>query len=243
MRDYLLDIVSHTHDLGTIDLIKITGDANQTIIDGIASNKTVVVKGTFTVPSAELTGTFGMPNLNNLKTLLNLEAYQEDGNITLTTTTVDGQTVPTGLHFENKDADFKNDYRFMVKDVVDNQLKSVQFKGTTWGVEFNPTVASTQRLKMMASTNNTEVSFQTKLDGDRLMVYSGDHSTHAGEFVFQTGVSGTLNKTLSWPTDVIIKILDLAGDKTMRISDSGIAEITVNSGLIEYSYLIPALSK
>jgi len=76
-----------------------------------------------------------------------------------------------------------------------------------------------------------------------LKFYFGDHSTHAGNFVFQANVGGTLKREWAWPVKIIISILDLTGDKTMRISDDGIAEITVNSGLAVYSYKIPAQSK
>jgi hypothetical protein len=38
-------------------------------------------------------------------------------------------------------------------------------------------------------------------------------------------------------------ILSLAGDKTFRISDEGAAQITVNSGLATYNYILPAQSK
>jgi hypothetical protein len=48
---------------------------------------------------------------------------------------------------------------------------------------------------------------------------------------------------LQWPVKQIIDILSLSGDKTMRISDQGVAEITVDSGLATYRYLIPAQTK
>ena len=37
MKDHLLDLVEHTHDLGVIDLVKITGTAAETTIFGIAA--------------------------------------------------------------------------------------------------------------------------------------------------------------------------------------------------------------
>ena len=43
MRDHLLDLVQHTHDLGCIDLIKLTGDDASTAINGLAEDKSVVV--------------------------------------------------------------------------------------------------------------------------------------------------------------------------------------------------------
>ena len=38
MRDYLLDLVSHTYDLGCINLVKITGTDADTSIDGLAED-------------------------------------------------------------------------------------------------------------------------------------------------------------------------------------------------------------
>jgi hypothetical protein len=46
-----------------------------------------------------------------------------------------------------------------------------------------------------------------------------------------------------WPVKEIIGILDLVGDKTVRISDQGAVEITVDSGLATYVYLLPAQKK
>jgi hypothetical protein len=61
--------------------------------------------------------------------------------------------------------------------------------------------------------------------------------------VFQTGVTGTLNKNWSWPVNAVLSILNLAGDKSFKISDEGAAQITVNSGLATYNYILPAQSK
>jgi hypothetical protein len=41
----------------------------------------------------------------------------------------------------------------------------------------------------------------------------------------------------------VISILNLAGDKTFRISDEGVAQITVNTGIATYNYLLPAQTK
>jgi hypothetical protein len=37
--------------------------------------------------------------------------------------------------------------------------------------------------------------------------------------------------------------MDLPGEKTVRISDQGATEITVDSGLATYRYLLPAQAK
>lgn len=243
MRDYLLDLVSHTYDLGCIDLIKITGNDTETSIDGMAEDRSVVVQAKFHNPVPDFIGMFGMPNLDKLKILLNLQEYREDAKISVTRQSRNGEDVPVGLHFENKVGDFKNDYRFMTSEIVTEKLKTVKFKGVNWHIEFEPTNAGIQRLKMQAQANAEEPNFQAKTDNGDLKFFFGDHSTHAGEFIFQPGVSGALKRAWSWPVKHVISILDLSGDKVIRISDDGAAQITVDSGLAVYNYILPAQSK
>jgi hypothetical protein len=112
-----------------------------------------------------------------------------------------------------------------------------------WHVEFEPTVASIQRLKWQAAANAEEPNFTVRVDKGDLKFLFGDHSTHAGNFVFQAGVKGDLKRAWAWPVKTVISILDLVGDKTFRISDDGCAQITVDSGLAVYNYILPAQTK
>ena len=243
MRDYLLDLVEHTHDLGCIDLVKITGTAKETVIDGIAEDRSVVVQGRFLAPVADFIGTFGMPNLTKLKILLNLQEYRENADITVRRQERNGEQAPVGLHFKNAAGDFKNDYRFMTAEIVAEKLKTAKFRGANWNIEFEPTIAGIQRMKMQAQANAEESTFQTRTEAGDLKFMFGDHSTHAGEFVFHPGVTGELKRSWSWPVKQVISILDLTGDKIVRISDDGAAQITVNSGIAEYNYILPAQTK
>ena len=243
MRDHLLDLVEHTFDLGCIDLVKITGTDKETVIDGLAEDRSVVVQAKFLAPVPEFIGTFGMPNLSKLKILLNLGEYRENAKISVSRQERNGEQAPVGLHFENAAGDFKNDYRFMTSEIVGEKLKTVKFKGANWNIEFEPTVAGIQRLKMQAQANAEESVFQVRTDKTDLKFVFGDHSTHAGEFVFHPGVSGALKRAWSYPKAQVISILDLTGDKVVRISDDGAAQITVNSGIAEYNYILPAQSK
>jgi hypothetical protein len=240
MKDHLLDLVEHTYDLGCIDLVKITGTDKETVISGLAEDRSVVVEGNFANPVAEFMGTFGMPNLSKLKVLLNLQEYKENAKLSLTHKDTGA---PDGINFENKAGDFKNNYRFMASEIVNEKLKTVKFKGVNWNIEFEPTNASIQRLKMQAQANAEEVNFQAKTENGELKFFFGDHSTHAGNFVFQSGVTGQLKRAWSWPIKTVISILDLTGDKVFKISDDGAAQITVNSGLATYNYILPAQSK
>ena len=243
MKDYLLDVVQHTHNLGFIDLVKITGDDDTTSIEGIAEDRSVILKGEFHKPVAEFMGTFGMPNLATLSVILRIPEYAENEKISINTQDRNGDTVPVGIHFENASGDFQNDYRFMASEVVNDKLKSVTMKNVNWGVEFEPTVASVQRLKMMISANSEESTFIARTEGDDLKFAFGDASTHAGEFVFQPDVGGSVSKGWAWPVDQVSKILSLGGDLEYSISDDGVSQISVDSGLGVYNYLLPAQTK
>ena len=243
MRDYLLDLVEHTYDLGCIDMIKVSGTDAATTVDGISDDRTVVIQAATKNPVPEFMGTFGMPNLNKLKVLINLEPYRENAEISIQTQERDGEAAPVNMHFENDGGDFKNDYRFMAKQIVEDKVKAVKFKGATWDIEFEPTVAAIMRLKMQAQANSEETLFQTRVEDGNLKFVFGDHSTHAGEFVFEAGVNGTLKNGWNWPVAHFMKIMDLDGDVTVRFSNQGACQITVDSGLAVYNYILPAQSK
>lgn len=240
MKDYLLDLVEHTHDLGCIDLIKIVGTDSATQIVGLAEDNSVVIEGEFKNPHPDFVGTFGMPNLNKLKTLLNLQEYRENSKLSVSRKT-DG--VAEGIDFENAVGDFRNHYRFMAESVVSVKLKTPKFKGLPWHVQFEPTVAGIQRLKMQAQANAEEPHFQARTENNDLKFFFGDHSTHAGNFVFHAGIAGQLKRAWAWPVSQVMSILNLTGDKVMKISDDGAAMITVDSGLAVYNYILPAQSK
>ena len=243
MKDTLLDIIQHTSALGFIDLIKVTGTDTNTTINAIAEDKSVIISGTFKNPHADFIGTFGMPNLGKLKTILGFDDYDTDSKISMTRTNRDSIDTPECIHFETKDGSFVNDYRLMAKSVIDDKVKNVTFKGNGWNVEFEPSVASILRLKKQASANSEEQNFAVKLEGSDLKIYFGDPSTHSGNFVFQSNVSGSLSNKWQWPVNQVMSILSLPGDKKFRISDQGAAEITVDSGLALYQYLLPAKTK
>lgn len=243
MKDILQDLVAHTHALGFIPLIKISADSKKTEVEAMAEDRSVIVQANTKTAVDEFEGIFGMPNLNKLAIHLNCPEYKENAKISVVTAERNGEVIPTGLHFENEAGDFENDYRFMNTEIINEKLKSVKFKGAKWDIEFEPLVASIQRLKFQANAHSEETVFQVSTDNGNLVFSFGDASTHAGNFVFQSSVDGKLKQTWSWPVVQVMSILALSGDKTMRISDQGAMQITVDSGLAEYNYILPAQSK
>ena len=243
MKDFLQDLVAHTHSLGFLPLVKVSSNSKETTIESMAEDRSVILNAKTHNPVDNFEGTFGMPNLNKLDLHLKCPEYKEGAGISVVTQERNGETIPTGLHFQNAIGDFENDYRFMNQDIINEKLKSVKFKGTGWDVEFQPTVAAIQRLKYQAAAHSEETVFQVSTDNGNLVFSFGDASTHAGSFVFQSGITGKLKQTWSWPVNQVQSILGLTGDITMRIADVGALSITVDSGTAVYTYILPAQSK
>ena len=244
MKDLLTDIVSHTHSLGFLSLVKITSEEDSDIkIESMAEDRSVILNATTSANIQEFQGTFGMPNLDKLALHLKNPEYQEDAKIEVITGQRNGATIPVSLHFENKTGDFQNDYRFMNTEIINEKMKSVKFKGAKWDIEFEPTIASISRLKLQATANSDASVFQVKTENNNLVFSFGDANTHAGSFVFEHNIMSSLKHTWSWPIQQIMSILTLSGDKTMRIADIGAMMISVNSGICQYDYILPAQTK
>ena len=242
MQDLLKDIVGHTHNLGFLNIVKITGTEDKTQIDSMADDRTVIMYAETTNPNPDMIGVFGMPQLNKLKYNLDCPEYKENAKIEVVKADRNGDTIPIGLHFENEAGDFKNDYRFMNTEIINEKLKTVKFRGVKWDVEINPTVQSIQRFQFQAAANTEHTTFLAKTDGGNLKFTFGDQSTHGGEFIFATDVSGNLNKGWTWPVASVLSILKIADANNAKVSFSneGAMQIELDSGIATYKYIIPA---
>lgn len=244
MKEILQDIVAHTQNLGFLTTVKVTGDKDKTQIFSIAEDKSVIMTAETNNPYPDMIGVFGMPQLQKLKYLLDGPEYKEDAKITVISVKRNDEEIPVGLHFENKTGDFKNDYRFMTQEIISEKMKTVKFKGVKWDVEVEPSVSAVQRFNFQAGANNEHPTFLVKVDNSNLKFIFGDNSTHAGEFVFATDVTGKLSRGWTWPVLPILSILKIAdvNNTIMSISDEGAMQITLDSGLAVYKYIIPAQS-
>jgi len=244
MIDSLLkDVVQHTSGLGIFDVVKITGDTKTTVMDGIAEDKSVVMHGEFNKAVSEFTGTFGLPNLSKLNTILSIPEYKENPQIVVQKQMRNNESVPVSIEFENAAKDFKNEYRLMSPEIVNAKLPPARFKGANWDVITVPTVSNIQRFRFQSQANTDEVTFKVKVENGNLKFYFGDHSSHAGNFVFAAGVTGNLKKDWAYPVQQTLSVLGSAGDKILNFSDAGAMMIVVDSGLARYEYIFPALVK
>jgi hypothetical protein len=241
MKDNLQDLISHIHGLSDIDVIKIMGTDTETNFAAVAHDDSgkVLVEGSFKDVDSNFKGTFGLPNLVKLKTILSLDDYNEDASIV----TKRDEGNAKSIYFENKDKDFNNEYRLMPAEIVNTKVGTYKFLTPPWNVTFNPTVEAINRLKRQSQANSEENLFKVKVENNDIKMYFGDPATHNGAFIFHANVNGTFNGTLKFPANLIIQILNMAGDKTMKIAEKGIIEITIDSGIAVYRYFILAQGK
>jgi len=150
---------------------------------------------------------------------------------------------PSHIHFENVIGDFQNDYRFINKEIIEKNLKSVKFKGANWGLEFEPPVASISRMKLMSAVHSEEPHFQVWSDNNNLIFSFGSSVSHAGEYVFKHNTDGTLSTKKTYPVMQVQSILSLSGNSIISISDDGVMKISLDSGFANYEYILPSQTK
>lgn len=245
MKDFLQDLVAHTHTLSVLPLVKVTSSTEAATIEALAEDRSVMLFATTHNPVDGLDNcVFGMPNLNKLDLHLKCPEYKTDSVIKIVHENRDGNKIPTGLHFSNSTGDYENDYRFMNEEIINAKVRRPKTKvEIIYDLEFMPTGVSVQRLKHQAAAHSEETVFQLSTSNGDLVFSFGDASTHAGSFVFHSGINTTLKNTWSWPITHVSNILNLNGDITMRVSDQGSLQISVDSGTALYTYTLPAQTK
>ena len=246
MRDILLEIVKHTNGLGFIEAAKIEGTDEETKISAMDVDRTVMLYGELNKPEPELNGIFGAANLGFLNWLLTWEYLNDDGSsIEVVRAERNGHEQPEEITFKGSTGTPWH-YRFMSGALVEEQLKTVRFRGADWDVEFAPSQKNIQLFNNAASgimAFEPYFSLSTK-NGQLNMGFGTGGNSHRGELAFANNISGTLKNSFHWPIAQVMAILKLAssGSCTMSIADVGALKITVDSGLGTYSYVLPAKS-
>ena len=171
MKDFLQDLVKHTHTLTVLPIVKVTAYSNETTVEAVAEDRSIMLYGNTHAPVAELGECmFGMPNLNKLDLHLKCPEYKTDSNIKVVLENRNNEVVPTGLHFSNATGDYENDYRFMNADIVKEKVKRPKLKvEIVYDIVFKPSEISIQRLKHQAAANTEETVFQLSTDSNNLL--------------------------------------------------------------------------
>lgn len=247
MKDFLLDLVQYATVTSTFDSVRIdsTDEGVEVTAHETTQEPRFILEGHYTENFFGENATFGMPNLSKLKIILGFEEYGDTAKIGLSHQKVDdGSEVVSGIEFNTGNDDFSNRYRFMAKALIEEKYRKVMMKiKPNFTVEFEPSVNGIIRMKKQFQVLSDQEHFMIKLENGNLNVYIGDPSTQNANFTFQTDVSGSLSKNWLYPSKLFLPILDLPGDKKIRLSAEGLAEIHIDSGVSKWVYKIPALSK
>jgi len=245
-RDIVQDIVKHTAGLGFITSVKVTGTDESTTLDAMDADRTVILQAKLHNTVEEFTGEFGLGNLGFLAGVTALGNYQTD-DATVDVVARDRNGVSSPDHLMFKDADGNTDqYRFMSKEIIEQTLQTVKFKGVEWDVTLEPTKAKVNELQQVAGIyGGIEPNFTVKTEGTDLIVTVGAaDGSFTGKRTFAQNVNGEITEGYAWPLAQVLAILKLgmSGTCVMQISKKGALMISVDSGIGKYDYILPALT-
>ena len=246
IKDTLKDVIRHTHDLGIFEMVKIKGTTTQTEIETVDADKTVIVKGTSNDPVADFAdATVGLSRMGVLKSFLQYPGYDTEGaTVQVNTQERNGEQVPTEVQFVSEDGGDAH-YRFMLADVINQQLKEIKFKGAEFDINIVPSAKNLKDLGYFNSVlGSFEANFSPKTNGTDLFFHIGDGVSDRTKIQISNSIEGSITRDWRWPLDIVLKILRLGDNATcvMSINDQGLLQIKVDSGLGVYTYLLPAKS-
>jgi hypothetical protein len=243
-RDVVQDIVKHTAGLGFISAVKVTGTDSETTLDAMDADRTVILKAKLHNVVPEFEGEFGLGNLGFLSGVTNLPNYQgDDATVEVVSRERNGVHVPDQLLFKDAEGN-KDQYRFMSKEIIEQTLQTVKFKGVEWDVTFEPTKQKVSELQQVAGIyGGIEPNFTVKTeDGDLIVTVGATDGSFTGKRTFAKNVNGEITQGFAWPLTQVLAILKLgmSGTCVMQISAKGALQISVDSGLGKYDYILPA---
>jgi len=246
IKDIFKDILKHTHGLGIFEMVKITGSLESTEIETVDPDKTVIFKGETHNPVPDFVdSTIGLSRMGVLQGYLQYPGFDDDSaKVEVVKQERNEETVPTEIKFVSADGNDAH-YRFMLADVINQQLKSIKFKGAEFDINIVPTQKNLKDLGYFNSgLGGYEANFSPKTDGTQLFFHIGDGVSDRTKILISNDIDGSITKDWRWPLDIVLRILKLSdsGNCVMSINDQGLLQIIVDSGISKYTYLLPAKS-
>ena len=246
IKDTMKDILRHTHDLGVFEMVKIKGTAESTEVETVDADKTVIFKGELNNPVVDFVdATVGLSRMGVLKGYLQYPDFEnENATVRVVTQDRNGESVPTEVEFISENGTDAH-YRFMLADVINQQLKDIKYKGAEFDVDIEP---SQKMMKDLTYFNTIlaayEANFMPKTEDGALYFHVGDGGSDRTKILINNNVEGEINTDWKWPLDVVLKILRLGDNSSlvMSFNNQGLLQIKVDSGMGIYTYLLPARS-
>ncbi|MDA8842127.1 hypothetical protein N9N08_00445 [bacterium] len=246
IKDVFKDILKHTHGLGIFEMVKVTGALDSTEIETVDADKTVIFKGKTHEPVVDFVdSTIGLSRMGVLQGYLQYPGFDDaTAKVEVIKQERNEESVPTEIKFVSSDGNDAH-YRFMLADVINQQLKSIKFKGADFDINIVPTQKNLKDLSYFNSVlGGYEANFAPKTDGTQLYFHIGDGVSDRTKISISNEIEGSITKDWRWPLDIVLRILKLSesGNCVMSINDEGLLQIIVDSGIGKYTYLLPAKS-
>lgn len=244
IKDTLKDVLKHTHSLGIFEMVKISGTTEETTVETVDAEKTVILKGKAVNPVADFVdSTVGLSRMSVLDGYLKYPGFDsENATVKVVKQNRNGEDVPVEVELIDENGTDAH-YRFMLAEVVNQQLKEIKFKGAEFDINIVPTQKNLKDLAYFNSVLGTyESTFSPRTEDGKLYFYIGDNGGDRTKILVSEAVDGEINHEFKWPLDIVLKILRL-GDSSnvvMSINTKGLLQIVVHSGVGEYTYLLPA---
>jgi hypothetical protein len=241
IKDVAQDIVKNVISTGFFDKIKIESDGKTVTIESMDKDKEVILKGKIVRPVPDLKGVFGLSNLNLLSHIVSdSEFTMDESKLSVTYATREKEDIPTEFAYTNKSKSHIN-YRLMPSTMIPNQPKFLEPK---WDVLVTPTKAQIQQFAWAANgLNEYEEYYIPKIVNESLKFFIGDENSASqrGGVVMATEQTGTFDNTNRWKIAKTITVLKLAerSEFSMAFSTRGAIQVSVNTGIGEYKYILP----
>jgi len=244
IKNFFKDVLRHTHSLGIFEMVKVKGTTEITEIETVDADKTVILKGQSVNPVADFAdATVGLSRMGVLDGYLKFPGFDsEDATVEVVTQNRNDVDTPVEVSFKGTEGTDAH-YRFMLADVINQQLKDIKFKGAEFDVNILPTAKNLKDLGYFNSILGTfEANFSPKTDNGALYFHIGDNASDRTKVLINNNVEGEITNDWSWPLDVVLKILRLGDNSNLvlSINNQGLLQIKVDSGLGINTYLLPA---
>lgn len=242
--DNVKDILKHTNNLSFLEMVKLSGTDAGTTVESISTDKSIVMFGKLNNEIEDLKdNSIGLSRMGILSGYVSFPAFSEkDASVKIVKQPRNGADVPAEITFDSGHGHQSN-YRFMSKEIVDEQIKMPVFKGANYDLEYEPTQKNLQDLTYFSGIlSSYESTFSTVCKDSKLYFSIGSSSSDRALVPIADNVTCKISTNWKWPLSSILSILKLSGTEkcTMFISNQGLLKIELVSGLGTYTYYIPA---
>ena len=115
IKDIFKDILKHTHALGFVEMVKVSGTDTETTISAMDQDKTVIIQGKLHNPISDfIDATIGLSRMTVIDGLLKFPGFDsDDATVSINKQERNGEDIPVEVEFKSAEG-HNAKYRFMI---------------------------------------------------------------------------------------------------------------------------------